>query len=67
MLIQRYIKLTDLEMYCIRYHMGAFEGEKVIPSLSNAIRKCPEILWTHLADQLETLYEEKENKKEEKA
>lgn len=61
MIIQKYIKLTDLEIYCIRYHMGAFEGEKVIASLSNAIRKCPEILWVHLADQLATLDEEEKN------
>lgn len=59
--IQDFIKLTPMEKYCIRFHMGAFEGEKVIPSLSNAIRKCPEILWVHLADQLATLKEDKKN------
>ena len=57
MIIQSFIKLTREETYCIRYHMGAFEGEKVIPQLSSAIKKCPNILWTHMADNLATLDE----------
>lgn len=60
-IIQRFMKLTTEEIYCIRYHMGAFEGEKSIPSLSAAIRKCPTILWVQLADQLATLKEEEED------
>ena len=57
MIIQSFIKLTREEIYCIRYHMGAFEGEIVIPQLSSAIKKCPNILWTHMADNLATLDE----------
>lgn len=57
MLLQIFMNLTKNELYGIRYHMSAFEGEKVISTLSNAINNCPNILWVHLADQLATLGE----------
>ena len=42
--------LTEEEILCIRYHMGAYEGEKVWRNFDAAIRKYPNVLWTHTAD-----------------
>lgn len=50
--------LTEEEIYCIRYHMGAYESKECISSLSNAIRKYPNILYVQLADILATIEEE---------
>ena len=47
----QYIDLTDEELMCIRYHMGAFiEADK--ESYSRAVSKYPNVLWTHAADML---------------
>ena len=46
------IRLTDEEIMCIRYHMGAYESEKIWSNLGQAIRRYPNILWTHTADML---------------
>ena len=48
----KYIRLTDEEIMCIRYHMGAYEGEKIWSNLGQAIRRYQNILWTHTADML---------------
>lgn len=48
----QHIQLTDEEIMCIRYHMGAYEGEKIWNNLGKAIQKYPNILWTHTADML---------------
>lgn len=48
----RYINLTDEELMCIRYHMGAFEGEKKWNKYSEALKKYPNVLWTHTADMI---------------
>ena len=61
LLLQLGFELTSEEVYCIRYHMGAYEGMDVINSLSSAIRKCPNILWVQMADMLESIEEEKRN------
>lgn len=42
--------LTDEEIACIRYHMGAYEGKEAWKSLGTAIKKYPNVLWTHTAD-----------------
>lgn len=42
--------LNEEEIACIRYHMGAYEGEKVWRNYDYAIRKYPNVLWTHTAD-----------------
>uniref|UniRef100_UPI003AB7CC4A hypothetical protein n=1 Tax=Eisenbergiella sp. TaxID=1924109 RepID=UPI003AB7CC4A len=49
-LAMRDIRLTDEELMCIRYHQGAYEGSEVWKNLGAAIRKYPNILWTHTAD-----------------
>ncbi|MCM1187522.1 MAG: hypothetical protein NC345_13470 [Lachnospira sp.] len=43
--------LTDEEMFCIRYHHGAFENSKdAWNAYGHAIEKYPNVLYTHTAD-----------------
>lgn len=49
MLLSQFMTLTEEEMLCIRYHMGAYETD-AWKQLDLAIKKCPFILYTHLAD-----------------
>jgi HD superfamily phosphohydrolase YqeK len=51
MLLSQFITLTEEEMLCIRYHMGAYEKEEWA-EFDNAIRKYENVLWTHTADML---------------
>lgn len=51
MLLSQFITLTEEEMLCIRYHMGAYEKEEWT-EFDQAIRKYPNVLWTHMADML---------------
>ena len=51
MILSRFINLTEEEMLCIRYHMGAYEKEEWA-EFDKAIRKYPNVLWTHMADML---------------
>lgn len=44
-------QLTEEEMLCIRYHMGAYET-KDWEGYDRAIKKYPNVLWTHTADML---------------
>lgn len=46
------IELTEQEMLCIRWHMGAYEGEKIWSAFGNAIAKYPEVLYVHTADMV---------------
>ena len=48
----QHIRLTDEEIMCIRYHMGAYEGSEIWNNLGHAIRRYPNILWTHTADMM---------------
>lgn len=50
-LAQRFIKLTDEEIHCIRFHMGAYET-KDWSMYDAAIRKYPNVLYTHTADMI---------------
>lgn len=50
-ILSQFINLTEEEMLCIRYHMGAYEKEEWT-EFDAAIRKYPNVLWTHMADQL---------------
>lgn len=48
---QRFIKLTEEEIACIRWHMGAFETDtKLWNYYGRAIEKYPNVLYTHTAD-----------------
>lgn len=51
MLLSQFITLTEEEMLCIRYHMGAYEKEEW-SEFDLAIRKYENVLWTHQADML---------------
>lgn len=52
-LIQKYISLTDEEIACIRWHMGAFETDtKLWNYYGKAIEKYPNVLYTHTADMI---------------
>lgn len=44
--------LTDEEIMCIRYHMGAFTDKSEWNDYTRAVRNYPNVLWTHQADML---------------
>lgn len=53
--LQDYISaphLTNEEIACIRYHMGAFTDQKEWDYYTNAVKAYPNVLWTHTADML---------------
>ncbi len=45
-------RLTEEEIICIRYHMGAFTDREEWKYYTNAVRKYPNVLWTHTADMV---------------
>lgn len=45
-------RLTDEEKACIRYHMGAYTNKEEWSSLDAAIKKYPNIIYTHTADMI---------------
>lgn len=49
-LIQQFLDLTPEEIYCIRWHMGPFEGEKYWKGYSAACCAYENVLYTHTAD-----------------
>jgi len=49
MLLSTFMTLTEEEMLCIRYHMGAYVKEDW-KGYDLAIKKYPNVLWTHTAD-----------------
>lgn len=44
--------LTEEEILCIRWHMGAFDDKENWNSYGLAIEKYPNVLWTHTADMM---------------
>lgn len=46
------VKLTDEEMACIRWHMGAFDDKENWDKYGKSIEKYPNVLWTHTADMM---------------
>lgn len=48
-LLSQLMTLTEEEMLCIRFHMGAYET-KDWEAYDKAIRKYESVLWTHMAD-----------------
>lgn len=52
MLLSQYITLTEEEIMCIRYHMGAFTDKEEWKDYTNAVHKYPNVLWTHHADMI---------------
>lgn len=51
MLLSQFMSLTEEEMLCIRYHMGAYQTDDW-PQFDLAIRRHENVLWCHQADQL---------------
>jgi hypothetical protein len=49
---QQLINLTDEEMYCIRWHMGAFDDKENWNSYGRACTMFPNVLYTHTADMI---------------
>lgn len=52
MLLSQLMTLTEEEVLCIRYHMGAFTDKEEWRDYTNAIHRYPNVLWTHQADML---------------
>lgn len=51
MILSQFITLTEEEMLCIRYHMGAYEKEEW-NEFDMAIRKYPNVLFVHTCDMM---------------
>lgn len=51
MILSQYMRLTEEEVLCIRYHMGAYEKDDW-DGFDCAIRKYETVLWTHQADMI---------------
>lgn len=49
MLLSQFMTLTEEEILCIRYHMGAYNRDDW-EGFDRAIRKYPNVLFTHTAD-----------------
>ena len=54
MLLSQFYTLTEEEILCIRYHMGAFTPKEEWNDYTGAIHAYPNVLWTHHADMLES-------------
>ena len=52
MLLSQFYTLTEEEIMCIRYHMGAFTDKSEWNYYTRAVRQYPNVLWTHQADML---------------
>ena len=51
--VQKYLALTDEEIACIRWHMGAYEKDtKLWDYYGRAIETYPNVLYTHTADMI---------------
>lgn len=51
-MIQKFLTLTDEEIACIRWHMGAFDDKENWNRYGEAITKYPNVLYTHTADMI---------------
>ena len=49
-MLQQHMKLTDEEMLCIRWHMGAFDDKENWNSYGRSVTTYQTVLWTHCAD-----------------
>lgn len=57
------LELTEEEQACIRWHMGAYEGKHSWDKYDAAIRKFPNVLWTHTADMFASKVMEERHEK----
>ena len=49
---QQIMTLTEEEVLCIRWHMGAYDDRDVWNNLGAAIESHPNVLFTHTADMM---------------
>lgn len=52
MLLSQFYTLTEEEIMCIRYHMGAFTPKEEWSDYTRAVHAYPNVLWTHHADMI---------------
>ena len=52
MMTQKIIDLTEEEILCIRWHMGAYDEKENWNILGRAIEQYPNVLYTHTADMI---------------
>ena len=52
LLLAPHLVLTEEEVLCIRYHMGAFGPQEEWKDYTNAIHVYQNVLWTHQADMI---------------
>jgi len=52
MYLASHMKLTEEEVLCIRWHMGAFDEKTNWNKFTAAVHKYPNVLWTHQADMI---------------
>lgn len=52
MLLSHFYTLTEEEIMCIRYHMGAFTPKEEWSDYTRAVHTYPNVLWTHHADMI---------------
>lgn len=52
MLLSQFYTLTEEEIMCIRYHMGAFTDKSEWNDYTYAIHRYPNVLWAHTADMI---------------
>lgn len=50
--IGQYMNLTDEEVACIRWHMGAYDTKENWKYYNEAVHRWPNVLYTHTADML---------------
>ena len=51
-MLQQFMLLTEEEMLCIRWHMGAFDDKDNWNSYGRSVTKYPNVLYTHTADMI---------------
>ena len=51
-MLSQFITLTEEEMLCIRWHMGAFDEKELWNHYGRACEKYPNVLYTHTADMI---------------
>lgn len=54
LLLTPHISLTEEEVACITYHMGAFTNSAEWDNYTGAIHRYPNVLYTHTADMIAT-------------
>ena len=52
MMAMKLFELTDEEILCIRWHMGAFDSKDNWDYYNRAVHECPNVLYTHTTDMI---------------